>query len=391
MISHHRKEIEDLIVRHLENNCTNEEKQRLNELLLVPGNELLIKEILLSQLSEYPEAPQEAQHVDFDRIFSQLLAQINHRETLETEKRLLHKGYNAGKVSRLVLAGISIAAVLCIVFYLGMLFKSEKKTGESILPVLAAYNEIKAPMGGKSEIKLSDGTEIMLNAGSSIKYSRDYNLANRDLILDGEAYFKVAKNKKLPLIVRTGDLNIKATGTEFNIKAYSDEDFIETTLIEGEVEVLQKGSTEKDQVLILKPNQKVIYSSKSDQVTLERIKEIEPMAVKPSKDITDRLLVSHQADIDQVTAWTKNRLIIKSENLESLCIKLQRKYGVNFVFGDEEIKKFRFSGVLHDETFEQIMDVIKLTAPINYSIDGKTVELVMDKKQLEKYSGKTNE
>ncbi len=391
MNSPNRKEIEDLIVRCLENNCTNEEKQRLNELFLVPGDEFLIKEILLSHLSGIPEDPQEVQHIDFDRIFSHLLPQINHKETLETEKRMLHKRYNAGKVNRLVLTGISIAAVLCIVFYLGMLFKSEMKTGETILPALTAYNEIKAPLGGKSEIKLSDGTEIMLNAGSSIKYSRDYNLANRDLILDGEGYFKVAANKNLPLIVSIGDLKIKATGTEFNIKAYSDEDFIETTLIEGEVEVLQKGSTEKDQVLILRPNQKVIYSSKTDQITLERIKEIEPLAVKPSKDITDRLLVSPQADIDQVTAWTKDRLIIKSEDLESLCIKLQRKFDVNFVFGDVEIKKFRFSGVLQDETFEQIMDVIKLTAPINYSVSGKTVELVMDKEQIKKYSRKTNE
>lgn len=391
MISQNRKEIEDLIVRYLEDKCNDEERQRLNKLLLAPENELHIKEILFSHLSVYPEAPREAQQVDFESIFSHVLSEINHRETLETEKRLLHKGYLAGKVSRLALAGISTAAVFCIAFFLGTLSGGEKKTDGPSLSTVDAFNEIKAPLGGKSELKLSDGTEIMLNAGSSIKYSRDYNLANRDLILDGEAYFKVAANKELPLVVSTGDIIIKATGTEFNIKAYSDEDLIEATLIEGEVEILQKGNSEKDQALILKPNQKAIYSTKSDQVNLERIKEIEPLAVKPSKDVTDKLLVSPQADIDQVTAWTKNRLIIKSENLESLCTKLQRKYDVSFVFGDEEIKKFRFSGVLLDETFEQIMDVIELTAPINYSVDGKTVKLIMNKEQLEKYSRNTND
>ena len=97
---------------------------------------------------------------------------------------------------------------------------------------------------------------------------------------------------------------------------------------------------------MLKPNQKAIYANQSDQLTLEKIKEIEPLAVKPAKIITDKLLVSPKTDVEQVTAWTKNKLIIRSENLESLCTKLQRKYNVTFVFRDEEIKKHRFSGVL---------------------------------------------
>jgi ferric-dicitrate binding protein FerR (iron transport regulator) len=90
-------------------------------------------------------------------------------------------------------------------------------------------------------------------------------------------------------------------------------------------------------------------------------------------------LVSPKTDVEQATAWTKNKLIIRSENLESLCTKLQRKYDVNFIFKDEEIKKQHFSGILVDETFEQVMDVIKLTAPVDYIIDSKTVLLFSKK------------
>jgi ferric-dicitrate binding protein FerR (iron transport regulator) len=82
-----------------------------------------------------------------------------------------------------------------------------------------------------------------------------------------------------------------------------------------------------------------------------------------------------KTDVEQVTAWTKNKLIIKSENLESLCTKLQRKYNVTFVFRDGEIKKHRFSGILLDETLQQVLDVIKLTSPVDYRMDGKTVIL----------------
>ena len=76
----------------------------------------------------------------------------------------------------------------------------------------------------------------------------------------------------------------------------------------------------------------------------------------------------------------------RSENLESLCIKLQRKYDVTFVFADEGIKKQRFSGILLDETFQQVMDVIKLAARVDYLLDGKTVLLFSNKESAEKYS-----
>jgi len=230
----------------------------------------------------------------------------------------------------------------------------------------------------------------MLNAGSSIKYRSDFNLLHRDLVLEGEAYFKVARNLDIPLVVYAGNINIKATGTEFNVKAYSDEGIIETTLINGEVEISQQGNNDKERILVLKPNQKAIYAEQSDQLTLEKIKEIEPHAIKTVKISTKNLLVSSKTDVEQVTAWTKNKLIIRSENLESLCIKLQRKYDVTFIFRDEEIKKHRFSGVLLDETLQQVMDVIKLTAPVDYLIDRKTVLLYTKNEKTEKYSNDLN-
>ena len=148
----------------------------------------------------------------------------------------------------MVLQGISIAAVFCIAFFLGTIFNHASlniiSPEQSVIST--TYNEIKAPLGARSEIRLNDGTEVMLNAGSSIKYRSDYNLLNRDLVLEGEAYFKVAKNMNLPLVVNAGNINIKATGTEFNVKAYSDEGIIETTLVNGEVEISQKGNNDKD-------------------------------------------------------------------------------------------------------------------------------------------------
>jgi len=372
-----------LITRYLENKCTQEEKQQLYQLLTSADNEKSFKEVLFSHLNEYQEDQDENHSVDLGRIYNELISEIKRRETIESERRLLKK---RTKVRRLVFGCISIAAVFCIAFFLGTVFNRHRNTISPEQSVSVTYTEIKAPLGARSEIRLSDGTEVIINAGSSIKYRSDYNSLNRDLVLEGEAYFKVARNIDLPLVVSAGNINIKATGTEFNVKAYTDEGIIETTLVNGKVEISQKGNEGKDRILVLEPNQKAIYALQSDELTLEKIKEIEPLAVKPAKITTDKLLVSPKTDVEQVTAWTKNKLIIKSENLESLCTKLQRKYNVTFVFGTEDIKKYRFSGVLLDETLEQVLNVIKLTAPIDYLLDGKVVLMVSNKEQIEKYS-----
>jgi transmembrane sensor len=383
-----KKEIEILISKYLENKCTQEEKQKILELFSRSGSERSSEEVLISQLNEFQEGQYEKHSVDFERIYNELLSEIQSRETRTLQKQQLHKRI---KVRRLVLTGISIAAVFCLAFFLGAVFNSNRNRIISIeQPLTSSYIEIKAPLGARSEVRLNDSTEVLLNAGSSLKYRSDYNQYNRNLELEGEAYFKVAKNINLPLVVNAGNINIKATGTEFNVKAYSDEGIIETTLVKGEVEISQRGNNDKEHILVLKPNQKAIYAQRSDQLTLEKIKEIEPQAIKTAKIKTADLLVTSKTDVDQVTAWTKNKLIIRSENLESICTKLQRKYNVTFIFGDEQIKKHRFSGVLLDETLQQVLDVIKLTAPVDYFIDRKTVLLFSNKEKVEKYSKNLN-
>jgi transmembrane sensor len=387
MGSNNRKKIDILISKYLENRYTEEEKKQLYELFTSSDDEKSFKEVLFSHLNEFLEDHYKNHSVDFDRIYNELLSEIECMEARESEKYLIQKRM---KVRRLVFEGISIAAVFCIAFFLGTIFNRHDKIISPDRPITDTYNEIKAPLGAKSEIRLNDGTEIMLNAGSSIKYGSDYNSLNRDIVLEGEAYFKVARNIDLPLVVNAGNINIKAIGTEFNVKAYSDEGIIETTLVDGKVEISQNGNNDKDRILVLGPNQKAIYACQSDQLTLEKIKEIEPLAVKPAKIITDNLLVSTKTDVEQATAWTKNKLIIRSENLESLCTKLQRKYNVTFVFKDEEIKKESFSGTLLDETFQQAMSAIMLAAPVDYSLDGRTVIMFSNKEQAEKYSKNMN-
>ena len=113
------KDKDILIARYLENKCTPEEKNQLYELLTSSDNERSFKEVLFSHLNEFQEDQYENNSVDFERIYNELLSEIKRRETRESEKQLLQKRI---KVKRLVIQGISIAAVFCIAFFLGHYF-----------------------------------------------------------------------------------------------------------------------------------------------------------------------------------------------------------------------------------------------------------------------------
>ncbi len=239
----------------------------------------------------------------------------------------------------------------------------------------AALTEVKAPYGSRSEIKLPDGTQLILNAGSVVSYRSDYNSTNRNVSLDGEAYFKVARNENIPFIVNAGSVSIKALGTEFNVKAYADENIIETTLITGKIKISCEGTGDSIQAVDLIPNQKAIFIKDEQGFLLEDLRESDSTGIEPVRSIISNILIAPQVNTDQVIGWTEGKLILRGESLDKLCVELRRKYDVTVIFLDDEIKKFRFTGVLLDETLEQVLNVIGMTAPIRYSLDGKTVYL----------------
>jgi ferric-dicitrate binding protein FerR (iron transport regulator) len=377
--------LDNLLRKILEGKATIADKHQLDNLIASSENENSFKEVLLKQLNEFSENQvDEEQNVEFGNIYSNILSRLNQNDGSNIER---NGATGKSRTRSIIVYGLSIAAVSVIAFFLGSIFSGTKNTNVAQQVIAVSYNEIKAPYGSKSEIILPDSSHVILNAGSTIRYRSDFNIHNRDISLTGEAYFKVAKNAKIPLIVQAGKLYVKAVGTVFNIKAYEDEAIIETTLVEGKVEITQTGQNENDKNFIdLNPNQKAIYIKESDSFTLGKVKVTDPMVSQKSNTVYDNILISPKVDVNQIVAWTKGKLLIKGESLENLCVELQRKYDVTIVLSDEEIKKYRFTGVLLDETLEQVLNVIKLTAPIEYNINGKKVVLSSDRAHLNDYS-----
>jgi ferric-dicitrate binding protein FerR (iron transport regulator) len=217
---------------------------------------------------------------------------------------------------------------------------------------------VEVPYGAKSTIQLSDGSEVILNAGSFLIYDTRFNTKNRTVNLVGEAYFKIAKSKK-PFTVVAEHMTVKAYGTVFNVKAYPGEKVTETTLIEGSIGVkLKKRNGHFSKEIFLKPDEQIVYTVPEDK----------------SKQ-KGKVLIVKNIDPNLSTAWVNGNIQVRSKTLKELAVQLERKYNVNIYIMDKDLESKRFTGLLKNETIEQIMQVLKLSAHIDYKIENREIWL----------------
>lgn len=240
--------------------------------------------------------------------------------------------------------------------------------------------EISTPLGARSMIKMPDSTVVWLNAGTIIRYKEDYGRNNRSLDLMGEAYFSVAKDSLHPFIVNTQGVLIRALGTRFNVKAYPEEKTISATLEEGRIDIGVGGLTDKDQRVLLKPRDKFIYhkvtretekytESPDDNIKTESSPRVKPKGISLLSNVRTELY----------TSWKDPRWIIFREPLNTLAPMIERRYNLKIIFDNEQLRKYKFTGIVENETVDQILNALKLTAPINYTITKDTIRLTLDK------------
>jgi ferric-dicitrate binding protein FerR (iron transport regulator) len=231
---------------------------------------------------------------------------------------------------------------------------------------------------------LPDGTEVTLNAGSRLKYDNWFGINERVVQLEGEGYFKVAKDAKKPFIVKTSYLNVRALGTEFNVKAYSDDNTIETTLVEGSIKIENVNDKNKSEVLVLKPNQKLIFYKNDSKMVdetsnpKEKIGDItQQLHVRKAVAITK--LVAEDVNVEPVISWKGNRWIFEKQSLSQISVELERKFDVQVIIETERLKSYRFTGTLLAEPIDQVLEVMSISAPISFKIKGRVVTLSENK------------
>lgn len=290
-----------------------------------------------------------------------------------------------------VLYRVAAAVLLLIVLGFGgfLIFRNPKAKSE------IAYFEALAPKGSRSFITLSDGSTVWLNSGTKLRYPGNFGKDNRDLFLEGEAYFVVAKNPEMPFRVKTSDVCITAIGTAFNVKAYNDEGIIETTLEKGEVRIdaLDNSKTkELSSPVFLKPNQKAVFVKNDKNMTVNNMVQKPQMpANQPVNKVKiSPLRVDTNIDTKLTTSWKDSRWIFKSEKLIKLAPILERRYDITVTFKDSVLRSYKFTGTLKEESLEQVLKAMCLAAPIKYEINHNQVTFYDDSNQKNKFYKPSN-
>ncbi|MFO7369750.1 MAG: FecR domain-containing protein [Bacteroidales bacterium] len=246
-----------------------------------------------------------------------------------------------------------------------------------------------APKGSKAFAELPDGTRVWLNAESKLSYPATFSDESRNVYLEGESFFEVAKDKSRPFVVHTSGVNIRAIGTAFNVKSYPSEDFIQTTLVEGEVAVEKKSVSsvrnavvqDKQNVVFLKPNQQATFYKTTSVIDVHSKTSVAKSA--PNSMVTnqynlvkkDSVLLSKSVDTKLFTLWKDNKLVFDNEPFESISFRLERQFNVSFKFMDEDIKSFRFTGKFNEISVEQLLSALQFASPFYYIIDENDIYL----------------
>lgn len=198
---------------------------------------------------------------------------------------------------------------------------------------LTSFTKVSADSGQVTKVFLPDGSEVWLNYGSSIKYDDLFSKENRNIELEGEAFFKAAKNKELPMVVSCAELRVKVLGTSFNVMSYLEGVNIQVTLEEGVV--LLYDDSNPSEVKKMKPGEMGTYSKSNKQISIDSV------------------------NTDLFTSWKDGVINIYNLTLEELVLKLERRYNQKFEI-DEAAKSLRYTLTIKNETLHQVLDLLKI-------------------------------
>ncbi len=364
--------------------------------------DLIITKFLLGEISEEEkqelkdwisqDAGNKKHFVEIKRLFN-VLEIINNVDEIDPETawdvindKLLQK--SGSNVVHLMHKGIGkplfrlkkfiVAAMLLLT--IGISFGSAYLFFNKKYNATITCNEINVPKGSKTYLTLNDGSKIWLNSMSKLTYPGKFNTTYREVFLEGEAYFKIAKDKNIPFYVRTSDLDIKVLGTSFNIKSYKNEGTIEATLESGSISIFRKGQDGKTKHIVLKPDQRLTFVKSEGRILVDNIKKMLKNdkyadTAQTNSRRKEKLYLAENINTKLYTAWKDNKLIFVNESFESLAVRMERWYNVRIEITGDKLKQYRFTGTFEKETIEQALKALQITTKFEYSIDHNKITI----------------
>jgi transmembrane sensor len=239
------------------------------------------------------------------------------------------------------------AAVFFLAFVLGSLthyFMNRNERNE----LSSLYNTIDVPYGQRSQITLYDGTKVWLNSGTKLRYPVAFSSKTRDVYIEGEAFFDIAKNKNHPFLVYAGQLKVEVLGTLFNVCAYPDDDEIMATLEEGSINAI---NTLDGKSVIIKPGEQLILNRATN------------------------LLNQQKVNTELYSSWKGNLLKFENAPFDEVIKKMERWYDVKINVDAKINTNERYTMTIKTESLREMLQLVSRTTKIKYEIEENMVVL----------------
>ena len=203
---------------------------------------------------------------------------------------------------------------------------------------------ITSRQGMVTQFLLSDSTKVWLNSGSELQFPIRFNGKMREVKLQGEAFFEVTKKANQPFRVNAKELNINVLGTSFNVISYNDDTQSEVILFDGKVSLTSGSGKIEKEYGTMHPGQRAIFKDEAREVQIE------------------------ETEVDKYISWRDGNLIFNDDPMEDVIRRLSRWFNVEIVVNDPEIKSYIYTATFRNENLEQVLKLLKLSAPIDYRI-----------------------
>ena len=275
---------------------------------------------------------------DKDKAFENFRNRVESQKEIQSTSR---RGFSLSALWRYAAVVAIIIAVGCISYWQGEV--NVKDTFADI--------SVEAPLGSKTKLYLPDGTLVWLNAGSRMTYSQGFGVDNRKVELEGEGYFEVKRNEKIPFFVKTKDLQLQVLGTKFNFRDYPEDHEVVVSLLEGKVGLNNLLREEKEAVL--SPDERAVLNKANGLLTVESV------------------------TASNASQWTDGYLFFDEELLPDIAKELERSYNVKIHIANDSLKTFRFYGnfVRREQNIQEVLEALASTEKMQYQIEERNITI----------------
>lgn len=212
------------------------------------------------------------------------------------------------------------------------------------------YNELTVPYGKRFELVLSDGSHILLNSGTTLRYPVQFIKGEpRNVFLDGEAFFTVTEDKDRPFTVVTDEMNTRVYGTKFNVTSYKNEHNTSTVLVEGSVRVYLSNNDTGKQSIAVVPGEQAVF--KDGEIKVEKV------------------------DVRKYIAWTEGKLFFVNDRFELILKELERHFNVQINNQVTQLNTRRFTSTFTNESLERILSIFQEHTPFRYVREENTLTI----------------